>query len=63
MPGTHLNATEAKMQLVFGGVSKAQATLGGLSEAMTGVVKNTSSKCTMETSPGMGEILRSLEVK
>lgn len=55
MPGTHLNATEAKMQLVFGGVSKVQATtLGGLSEAMTGVVKNTGSKCIMETSPGWG---------
>lgn len=54
MPDTPLNATEAKTQLDFSGVSKAQATLGGLSEAMTGVVKNTSSKCIMETSPGLG---------
>lgn len=35
MSGTHLNTTEAKMQLFFGGVSEAQATLGGLPEAMT----------------------------
>lgn len=42
MPGTHLNTTEAKMQLFFGGVSEAQATLGGLPEAM---VNNASPEC------------------
>lgn len=30
------------MQLVFGGISEAQATLGGLPEAMTSMVNNAS---------------------